>query len=45
MMSDSAILEARRNIEKYYQGYGYPDVTVTHRIQPTGQEGRRTSFS
>lgn len=32
-LSDEAILEARRNIEKYYQGYGYPDVTVTHRIQ------------
>ncbi len=31
-LSDEQILEARRNIEKYYQGYGYPDVTVTHRI-------------
>jgi outer membrane protein insertion porin family len=38
-MSDSEILEARRNIEKYYQGYGYPDVIVTHRIQDTGQAG------
>ncbi len=38
-MSDSDILEARRNIEKYYQGYGYPDVLVTHRIQDTGQAG------
>lgn len=38
-MSDSEILEARRNIEKYYQGYGYPDVMVTHRIQETGQAG------
>ena len=38
-LSDESILEARRNIEKYYQGYGYPDVTVTHRIQATGQEG------
>lgn len=38
-MSDSDILEARRNIEKYYQGYGYPDVIVTHRIQDTGQAG------
>jgi outer membrane protein insertion porin family len=35
VMSDAEILEARRNLEKYYQGYGYPDVTVTHRIQPT----------
>ena len=39
LMSDAEILEARRNIEKYYQGYGYPDVTVTHRIQPTGTVG------
>jgi outer membrane protein insertion porin family len=38
-LSDEQILEARRNIEKYYQGYGYPDVTVTHRTQGTGQEG------
>lgn len=38
-MSDTEILEARRNIEKYYQGYGYPDVLVTHRIQETGQAG------
>jgi outer membrane protein insertion porin family len=39
VMSDAEILEARRNIEKYYRGYGYPDVTVTHRIQATEQEG------
>jgi len=38
-MSDAEILEARRNLEKYYQGYGYPDVIVTHRTQPTAQEG------
>ncbi len=38
-LSDEQILEARRNIEKYYQGYGYPDVTVSHRTQATGQEG------
>lgn len=38
-LSDEQILEARRNIEKYYQGYGYPDVTVTHRTQPTAREG------
>lgn len=38
-LSDEQILEARRNIEKYYQGYGYPDVSVTHRIQSTGREG------
>ena len=38
-LSDEQILEAQRNIEKYYQGYGYPDVTVTHRTQATGQTG------
>ncbi len=38
-LSDEQILEARRNIEKYYQGYGYPDVTVTHRTQATNQTG------
>ncbi len=40
ILSDTAILEARKNIEDYYKGYGYPDVTVSHRIQPTGQEGQ-----
>ncbi len=38
-LSDEQILEARRNIEKYYQGYGYPDVTVTHRTQASAQPG------
>jgi outer membrane protein insertion porin family len=38
-MSDEKILEARRNIESYYQGYGYPDILVSHRIQETGQAG------
>jgi len=38
-LSDEQILEARRNIEKYYQGYGYPDVTVTHRTQASAQSG------
>jgi len=38
-LSDEEILEARRNIEKYYQGFGYPDVIVTHRSQATGQSG------
>jgi outer membrane protein insertion porin family len=40
VMSDAEILEARRNLEKYYRGYGYPDVTISHRIQPTDQEGK-----
>ena len=39
VMSDAQIIEARRNIEKYYQGSGYPDVAVTHRTQPSGREG------
>ncbi len=38
-MSDSEILEARRNLEKHYQGYGYPDVLISHRTQSTGQAG------
>jgi outer membrane protein insertion porin family len=38
-LSDEQILEARRNIEKYYQGSGYPDVTVTHRTQASAQPG------
>jgi outer membrane protein insertion porin family len=38
-MSDAEILEARRNLEKYYQGYGYPDVLISHRTQSTGQDG------
>lgn len=38
-LSDAAILEARRNLETYYQGFGYPDVIVTHRTQASGQEG------
>jgi outer membrane protein insertion porin family len=38
-LSDEAILSARRNLETYYRGYGYPDVSITHRTQPseTGQ--------
>ena len=39
-LSDEQILEARRNIEKYYQSSGYPDVTVTHRIQAADQPGK-----
>ena len=38
-MGDAEILEARRNLEKYYQGHGYPDVLVSHRTQETGQAG------
>ncbi len=39
IMSDAEILQARRNIEEYYQGYGYPDVVVSHRVQPTNRPG------
>lgn len=38
-LSDEQILAARRNIEKYYEGYGYSDVVVTHRMQDSGQSG------
>ncbi len=38
-LSDAEILTARRNIEEYYRGYGYPDILVTHRTQATNQPG------
>lgn len=38
-MSDALILEARQNLEKYYQGHGYPDILITHRVQESGQQG------
>jgi len=34
VMTDSSILTARRNIQDHYRGFGYADVTVTHRVQP-----------
>lgn len=43
-LSDEQILTARRNIEAYYQGYGYPDVTVTHRMQPSDGGGASLIF-
>jgi len=39
VMSDAAILEARRNLEKYYRDSGYPDVMVDTRVQPTERAG------
>lgn len=39
ILSDAEIVKARQNIEKYYEGYGYPDVTVSHRLQSTGKDG------
>jgi outer membrane protein insertion porin family len=38
-LSDAQILTARRNIEELYQGFGYPDVLVQHRMQDTGRPG------
>ena len=38
-LSDAEILAARRNIEDYYRGNGYPDISVTHRIQPSDRPG------
>jgi outer membrane protein insertion porin family len=35
IMSDATIVEAKRNLEKYYQGYGYPDVAISYRTQPS----------
>lgn len=40
VISDSSILEARRNIENQYKGYGYPDVLVSHRLRETNQAGQ-----
>lgn len=39
ILSDEDILTARRNIEKLYQGYGYPDMGVSHRLQATERPG------
>lgn len=39
VMSDTAILTARRNIQDHYRGFGFADVTVDHRIQPTNVAG------
>lgn len=35
ILNDVAILDARRNLEKYCQASGYSEITVSHRIQPT----------
>lgn len=39
VMSDEAILKARRKVIDHYREYGYPDVSVTHRIQASGVAG------
>ncbi len=38
-LSDAEILTARRLIEEYYRGHGYPDVRVSHRIQSSERAG------
>lgn len=38
-LSDAEILTARRLIEEHYRGSGYPDVTVSHRIQASDRAG------
>jgi len=37
-LSDAEILSARRKLETFYEAGGFPDVTVSHRLQP-GQGG------
>ncbi len=39
VMSDQAILTARRNVQDHYRGFGYADVAVTHRIQSSEVAG------
>lgn len=39
VMSDASILAARRNILDHYRGFGFADVGIGHRIQPTNVEG------
>ena len=38
-LSDAAIFEARKNLQEYYQGYGYPEVAIDHRLQKTDRAG------
>ncbi len=39
VMSDESILKARRNVQDHYRGFGYADVTVSHRIQARAAAG------
>ncbi len=39
VLSDAQIIKARRSIENLYEGFGYPDVSVTHRLQETNRAG------
>jgi len=40
LISDTAILQARRNIETHYKGYGYPDIIVSHRLREIEGSGQ-----
>ena len=40
LVSDTAILQARRNIEEHYKGYGYPDIIVSHRLREIEESGQ-----
>ncbi len=33
LLSDAKILAARRKVQDYYRGFGYPDVSIEHRLQ------------
>lgn len=39
ILSDAEIIQARRNLVEYYEGYGYPNVTIEHRLQATERDG------
>lgn len=39
ILSDAEIMQARRNLMQYYEGYGYPDVVINHRLQATERPG------
>lgn len=38
-LSDAAIFKARESLVEYYEGYGYPEVYVSHRLQETDRVG------
>lgn len=40
VMSDAEVLAARRKLEEYYAGYGFPDVIITTEVQDSGVPGQ-----
>lgn len=40
VISDKAIIGARRALEKFYKGHGYPNVRVSHRLRETERAGK-----